>query len=616
MIPIVLSPKYNRQSHGMTQNTSSLNGSIYNNQTNTTTDIYNPQYNSTNQLAANNNNTGNQTTYYTNTLPYSQYQQSNRGDIIVSPTTNQQQTTTTTTTTTLLPNNNQHFDYDQYSNQPAQVVYQQQRQVLSNRPANYSTWLEQSKQKQHNKQKSRSQSNLSQTSGNQGGFFSTLGGTLGRKKKTATTTTTTTTITNTNNQQHHDASYSPARANNTSQKKTGAGGQGKENQENVVELTVEQVENEGKTAIDSNIMPRQLRLEAEDMSDNESRAIIDASSQQREDYQSLVRTLINWINDELNEQRIIVKSLEADLYDGQVLGRLVEKLGKTKLDVVEFTQNENLQKQKLRQVLETLNRILTSSDQSSKWIQIKWSVEGIHARNTIQIIHLLVTMIRHFRPPVKLPANVSVRVNVIMKQQSRNGTATGNSGDISVSQSMDEVLTEEYDEFGMKVEPRDAFDTLFEHAPDKLALVKRSLCNFVNKHLNKINLECFSQSYAKGNELDPNKFSDGLLLIFLMASLENYFVPFGNIFTQQADDILPPVPDSSPVIGIQTAVQHDNYVNTSPIHKLHNVNVAFQLMRDAEVDVSDRVRAEDIVNADLKSTLRVLYMIFSKYKNC
>lgn len=121
-------------------------------------------------------------------------------------------------------------------------------------------------------------------------------------------------------------------------------------------------------------------------------------------------------------------------------------------------------------------------------------------------------------------------------------------------------------------------------------------------------MECFSVHTS--GELDPNQFSDGLLLIFLMASLENYFVPLGGIFTQPTD----PIADMAPR-GVQTALQHDNYVNTSPIHKLHNVNVAFQLMEDADVNVKSRVRAEDIVNADLKSTLRVLYEIFSKYKH-
>ena len=35
---------------------------------------------------------------------------------------------------------------------------------------------------------------------------------------------------------------------------------------------------------------------------------------------------------------------------------------------------------------------------------------------------------------------------------------------------------------------RDAFDTLFDHAPDKLSIVKRSLIEFANRHLEKLNL--------------------------------------------------------------------------------------------------------------------------------
>lgn len=371
----------------------------------------------------------------------------------------------------------------------------------------------------------------------------------------------------------------------------------KKKQQETGELTVEQVENEGKHAIDSNIAPRILDAGGDyGLGDNESRAVIEPSSRNSKPFQDLVQLLVNWVNDELNDQRIIVKHLEMDLYDGQVLGRLVEKLNNSKLDVVEVTQNEDSQKRKLQEVLETLNRILS---QNAKWAQIKWTVEGIHSRNTVQIIHLLVTMIRHFRSPIRLTPNVTVRVNVYMKQP-------GNPK--PVCRTVEEKLTEQYDELGMKIEPKDAFDTLFDHAPDKLAIVKRSLCGFVNKHLNKINIECFSVHTS--GELDPNQFSDGLLLVFLMASLENYFVPLGSIFTQPTD----PIADMAPN-GVQTALQHDNYVNTSPIHKLHNVNVAFQLMEDADINVKNRVRAEDIVNADLKSTLRVLYEIFRKYKH-
>ena len=41
---------------------------------------------------------------------------------------------------------------------------------------------------------------------------------------------------------------------------------------------------------------------------------------------SLFQVLLEWINDELAENRIIVKDLEEDLFDGQILQKLIGKL--------------------------------------------------------------------------------------------------------------------------------------------------------------------------------------------------------------------------------------------------------------------------------------------------
>lgn len=71
----------------------------------------------------------------------------------------------------------------------------------------------------------------------------------------------------------------------------------------------------------------------------------------------LITVLIDWINDELAHQRIIVKNLEEDLYDGQVLQKLLEKLTGDKLDVPEVTQSEEGQKQKLSIVLAHVNKV-------------------------------------------------------------------------------------------------------------------------------------------------------------------------------------------------------------------------------------------------------------------
>lgn len=62
-----------------------------------------------------------------------------------------------------------------------------------------------------------------------------------------------------------------------------------------------------------------------------------------------------------------------------------------------------------------------------------------------------------------------------------------------------------------------------------------------------------------------------------------------------------------------TYISSNNYINSSSYHKLHNMNVAFQLMEDAGIPIRQRVRPEEIINCDKKSLLRLLYMIYRKY---
>jgi parvin len=70
-----------------------------------------------------------------------------------------------------------------------------------------------------------------------------------------------------------------------------------------------------------------------------------------------------------------------------------------------------------------------------------------------------------------------------------------------------------------------------------------------------------------------------------MGILENYYIPFYIYY---------PSPDTEE-------------------QKVHNVLRAFQLMEDADISTK-RVKPEDVVKGDLKSILRVLYLLFSKYK--
>ena len=143
----------------------------------------------------------------------------------------------------------------------------------------------------------------------------------------------------------------------------------------------------------------------------------------------LCEVLIEWINDELAPHRIIVQDIEEDLYDGQVFQKLLgrpfldlgkcpknnfsvsssEKLSNVKLDCPEVTQSEEGQKQKLHIVLAASNKVLGFT----RWPQAKWSVEKIHGKNLVSILHLLVALARHFRAPVRLPENVVVNILVV-----------------------------------------------------------------------------------------------------------------------------------------------------------------------------------------------------------
>ncbi|CAH0546723.1 unnamed protein product [Brassicogethes aeneus] len=323
-----------------------------------------------------------------------------------------------------------------------------------------------------------------------------------------------------------------------------------------------EVQAEGKYAIDSPGLPAFAGISPEDynLDENEERMIIDPKSYEDRRFIDLINVLIEWVNDELASQRIIVQNLAEDLYDGQVLQKLLEKLTADKLDVPEVTQSEEGQKQKLAVVLAHFNKVLGIQRLGHN----KWNVEAIHSKNIVAIIHLLVALARHFRPPVRLTENVSINVTIVQK---KNNQLT--------HRVVKEVLTSSYDDVGMRCE-RDAFDTLIDHAPDKLQVVKKSLVTFVNKHLNKMNFEV--------TEIE-SQFHDGVYLIMLMGLLEGFFVP------------------------------HYSF-NLTPHEfeqKVHNVGFAFELMEEVGLK-RPKARPEDIVNQDLKSTLRVLYNLFLKYK--
>lgn len=174
--------------------------------------------------------------------------------------------------------------------------------------------------------------------------------------------------------------------------------------------------------------------------------------------------LIDWINDELAEFRIIIKDIEEDLFDGQILQKLIGQC----LHILIFSFLLSFSFIPLYNLLVLLHRE-TRSDQgggsrsdsvwsgpeaeaprrfgchqpdppTASWMEtpemecgksvscsfipnlkliafsncLIWCLSlAIHSKNLVAILHLLVALVRYFRAPLRLPENVAVFVVVV-----------------------------------------------------------------------------------------------------------------------------------------------------------------------------------------------------------
>ncbi|CAH3141208.1 unnamed protein product [Pocillopora meandrina] len=326
---------------------------------------------------------------------------------------------------------------------------------------------------------------------------------------------------------------------------------------------VDELETEGRHAIESPTTPITVTPDTFDLDENEERSMVEPASLENKKLKELKEVLLDWINDELSEQRIVLRDITEDLYDGQILAVLMDKLAGIKLsEFEEVTQSVESQKAKLSILLEHVNKLLGVPQHRAKW-----SANAIHGKDIVAILHLLVALAHHFQCPRKLPGGVRINMVVVQKK----------GGILLPNRIVEEITAPNEGEDVQNGKPeRDAFDALFDNAPEKLNVVKKSLQVFVNKHLAKLSLEVV--------DID-SQFHDGVYLIFLLGLLEGFFVPLYQFY------ITPATKDQ----------------------KLHNVTLAIDLMRDSGLKFY--AKPEDVVHKDLKSTLRILYCLFQKYKS-
>ncbi|KAG8579876.1 hypothetical protein GDO81_011081 [Engystomops pustulosus] len=140
----------------------------------------------------------------------------------------------------------------------------------------------------------------------------------------------------------------------------------------------------------------------------EVRKILQPTSENDAKLRELKTFLIDWINYELKQEHIVVKSLEEDLFDGLILHHLLQKIAKVKIEVEEITLSVVNQRRKLGLILDAVSSCMQLEEE-----HMQWDLNLIHSKDLLATLHLLVALARHFKPDLPLPENVSVEVVVM-----------------------------------------------------------------------------------------------------------------------------------------------------------------------------------------------------------
>ncbi|VDK22390.1 unnamed protein product, partial [Anisakis simplex] len=126
--------------------------------------------------------------------------------------------------------------------------------------------------------------------------------------------------------------------------------------------------------MDSSVIPVAATLQNLILEEGEEKRFLTNESRDDPRVQEIIHLLIQWLNDELSAQRIVIKHIQEDLYDGQIIQKLIEKLANIKIEVPEVSQSEEGQRQKLHIVIETVNRIIAQG----QYEQTRWNADNIH----------------------------------------------------------------------------------------------------------------------------------------------------------------------------------------------------------------------------------------------
>jgi len=356
-----------------------------------------------------------------------------------------------------------------------------------------------------------------------------------------------------------------------------------------------------------------------DLEEGEERSIVTEEGRRNPKVQQVISLLIDWINDSLAPQRIVVKDIVEDLYDGLVIQKLLEHYATIKVGGGERRRGERSvrvadggargEPERGRAAPEAARRApVLSASAGAAQVAAGAALERRERAAQGPVRHPAAAR-RARRPlpraaaparplPAAGPANNSLttarscrRLQTLVVQK--------RDGQLLTRYVNEDVTAAVQDDWGGVRGEKDAFDTLYDHAPEKASDVKHSLLTFANKHLARLNLEVGAAGFSARPVIAPSRdpsrsqasdvetsFQDGVFLVLLLGLLEGYFVPLHSL----------------------------HLTPSSAEQRAHNVALAFELMLDAGLP-RPRARPEDVVNGDLKSTSRVLYSLFTRLRS-
>ncbi len=146
------------------------------------------------------------------------------------------------------------------------------------------------------------------------------------------------------------------------------------------------------------------------LDEGDERSMLEPHSSHNPDFKQTINVLLNWMNSSLSKDSIIIRSFEDDLYDGYILGKLIEfHQANIRLLHDEIPLSEEMKKKTLRRVLNYLETCLNQP--------IKWTFERIYNRDLISMLHLLLSLMKFFNIQTQydLPKTLLLKIVVVKK---------------------------------------------------------------------------------------------------------------------------------------------------------------------------------------------------------